>query len=138
MQRTSASAISATLRLSTLKADQRLSTIALVSDYRLSTIERLSPARPGAGRGPCLPRRPAAPGPPSPRRTVAYKVPAGILAACAGPYGRKNTRGKYPRAFYFVIFNNSARIASGSSNTKIINILFSPLPDIIVIYKFGY
>jgi hypothetical protein len=34
----------------------------------------------------------------------AYKLPAVIQAACAGSYGRKNTRGYFPRAFLFCNF----------------------------------
>ena len=61
------------------------------------------------------------------------KRPAVILAACAGCYGRKNNPGKFPRAFYFDILSNSIMIASGSSNSKIINIFFPPLPNKIMI-----
>ena len=60
------------------------------------------------------------------------KRSAGILAACAGCYGRKNNPGKIPRAFYFDIFSNSIMIASGSSNINRINIFFPPLPDEIM------
>jgi hypothetical protein len=63
-----------------------------------------------------------------------YKQLPGIPAACAGCYGRKNTRGNFPRAFYLFIFANSIRIASGNNNSHNKNILFPPLP----IEKFNY
>ena len=35
----------------------------------------------------------------------------GVLAACAGPYGRKNTRGTRPRAFIIVLFRKCYRLS---------------------------
>jgi hypothetical protein len=53
---------------------------------------------------------------------IRYKQPAGIPAARAGPYGRKNTRGNFPRAFYFDILTSFASTTMGKSIIQIINI----------------
>jgi hypothetical protein len=62
---------------------------------------------------------------------AAYKMPAGILAACAGLYGRKNTRGKYPRAFYFDILANLASTTIGKSMIHN-NAIFTPPLEYII------
>lgn len=68
-----------------------------------------------------------------------YNPPAGILAALAGVYGRKNNPGIVsPGPVYFDIFNSSANTNSGKSNKAINMIMLSPLlPYKIIGYKAG-